>query len=39
MPEGILVGRMILKDKNNFFASPLYDFNQMDYLTIITMKR
>jgi len=37
MPDGILVGK-IIKDKNeNFYVEPLYDFNQIDYLTVVKL--
>ena len=39
MPDGILIGR-IKKDTNDkFYVEPLYDFSQIDYLTIVKMKK
>ena len=35
MPDGILVGEIKLRDNKNFEAKPLYDFSQLDYLTIV----
>ena len=39
MPDGILIGK-IKKDTNDkFYVEPLYDFSQIDYLTIVKMKK
>ena len=35
MPEGIMVGKISLDEKKNFFLEPLYDFSQLDYLTVV----
>ena len=35
MPDGILVGKIKLRDDKNFEAKPLYDFSQLDYLTVV----
>ncbi len=35
MPDGILVGQIKFKDDEDFEAKPLYDFSQLDYLTVV----
>ena len=35
MPDGILVGQIKLRDEKNFEAKPLYDFSQLDYVTVV----
>ena len=35
MPDGILVGQIKLRDNKNFEAKPLYDFSQLDYITVV----
>jgi rod shape-determining protein MreC len=35
MPEGILVGQIKLLKDDDFEARPLYDFGQLDYLTVV----
>ena len=35
MPEGIIVGKISLNEKKIFFLEPLFDFSQLDYLTVI----
>ena len=35
MPEGILVGQIKLRGDDDFEAQPLYDFSQLDYLTVV----
>ena len=35
MPDGILVGQIKLRDNKNFEAKPLYDFSQLDYVTVV----
>lgn len=37
MPDGILVGQIKKDNENKFYLKPMYDFNQMDYLTIVKM--
>ncbi len=37
MPDGILVGEIKLRDDENFEAKPLYDFSQLDYLTVVRL--
>ena len=35
MPDGILVGQIKLRDNKIFEAKPLYDFSQLDYVTVV----
>ena len=35
VPDGILVGQIKLRDNKNIVAKPLYDFSQLDYLTVV----
>ncbi len=35
MPDGILVGKIKFKDDEEFEVKPLYDFSQLDYLTVV----
>ena len=35
MPDGILVGQIKLTNDGDFEAKPLYDFSQLDYLTVV----
>ncbi|MEK9975608.1 MAG: rod shape-determining protein MreC [Pelagibacteraceae bacterium] len=37
MPDGILVGQIKKDKQDKFYLKPMYDFNQMDYLTIVKM--
>ena len=37
MPEGILVGQIKLRNDDDFVAEPLYDFSQLDYLTVVNL--
>ena len=39
MPDGILVGEIKLRDNKNFEAKPLYDFSQLDYLTVVKINK
>ncbi len=39
MPDGILVGEIKLRDNKNFEAKPLYDFSQLDYLTVVKISK
>jgi len=39
MPEGILVGQIKLRGDDDFEAQPLYDFNQLDYLTVVKFNK
>ena len=39
MPDGILVGKIKLRDDKNFEAKPLYDFSQLDYLTVVRFSK
>ncbi len=39
MPDGILVGQIKKDNENKFYLKPMYDFNQMDYLTIVKMSK
>ena len=39
MPDGILVGKIKLKDDENFEAKPLFDFSQLDYLTVVKIAK
>jgi rod shape-determining protein MreC len=39
MPEGILVGQIKLRNDDDFVAEPLYDFSQLDYLTVVKFNK
>ncbi len=39
MPDGILVGQIKFRDDENFEAKPLYDFSQLDYLTVVKLSK
>ena len=39
MPEGILVGQIKLRNDNDFDAKPLFDFSQLDYLTVVKFNK
>ena len=39
MPDGILVGKIELKNNNKFEAKPLYDFSQLDFLTVVKFSK
>ncbi len=39
MPDGILVGQIKLRDDEIFEAKPLYDFSQLDYLTVVKLNK
>ena len=39
MPEGILVGQIKLRGEDDFEAQPLYDFSQLDYLTVVRFSK
>ena len=39
MPEGILVGQIKLRNDDDFVAEPLYDFSQLDYLTVVKLNK
>ena len=39
MPEGILVGQIKLVNDDDFEAKPLYDFSQLDYLTVVKFNK
>ena len=39
MPDGILVGEIKLRDNNKFEAKPLYDFSQLDFLTVVKLRK
>ena len=37
MPDGILVGQIKKDKQDKLYLKPMYDFNQIDYLTIVKM--
>ncbi len=39
MPDGILVGQIKLRNDDDFVAEPLYDFSQLDYLTVVKFNK
>ena len=39
MPDGILVGQIKFRNDDDFEAKPLYDFSQLDYLTVVKFRK
>ena len=39
MPDGILVGQIKFRNDDDFEAKPLYDFSQLDYLTVVRFSK
>tara|TARA_B100000963_G_scaffold259692_1_gene227933 strand:+ start:91 stop:906 length:816 start_codon:yes stop_codon:yes gene_type:complete len=39
MPDGILVGQIKFQNDDEFAAKPLYDFTQLDYLTVVRFSK
>ena len=39
MPDGILVGQIKFRNDDEFEAKPLYDFSQLDYLTVVRFRK
>ena len=39
MPDGILVGQIKFQNDDDFEAKPLYDFSQLDYLTVVRFRK
>tara|TARA_B100000963_G_scaffold357280_1_gene379078 strand:- start:1517 stop:2332 length:816 start_codon:yes stop_codon:yes gene_type:complete len=39
MPDGILVGQIKFLNDDDFEAKPLYDFSQIDYLTVVRLSK
>lgn len=39
MPDGLLVGQIKYDDNKKYYAKPLYDFTQLDYLTVVKLNK
>ncbi len=39
MPDGILVGKIKFNEEKKYYAEPLYDFSQLDYLTVVRLNK